>query len=41
LIRQPGPDAELEAARYADRMIDRGDAVGAGKFRVHRRRIDP
>jgi hypothetical protein len=40
LIRQPGPDA-LEAARHADRMIDRGDAVGAGKFRVHRRRIDP
>jgi hypothetical protein len=28
LIRQHGPDAEIEAARKADLMLDRGDGDG-------------
>ena len=28
LIRQHGDDAELEAARLADLMLDRGDCAG-------------
>jgi hypothetical protein len=28
LIRQHGPDAEIEAARKADLMLDRGDRDG-------------
>ena len=33
LIRQHGPDAEIEAARKADLMLDRGDIEGRDVWR--------
>jgi hypothetical protein len=40
LIRQHGADAELEAARLADVMLDRGDSEGRLLWRRIRRAIE-
>ena len=39
LIRQHGPDAELEAANRADLMLERGDLDGQSLWRRIRRAI--
>ena len=39
LIRRHGPDAELEAARYADLMLDRCDLEGQSVWKRIRRAI--
>jgi hypothetical protein len=40
VIRQHGPDAELEAARHQDLMLDRGDDEGRHTWQRIRRAIE-
>ena len=39
LIRQHGPDAELEAAKRADLMLERGDLDGQALWKQIRRAV--